>query len=117
MVLRGRFIPATVVLGLMLAVKPWAVFLLPMMVTREDVRNRSFRAPLTAIGVAAAMWSPFILATIQTLEGMRPTVRLAPDSVLRLFGFDSSSVSSELRYVQLGLALTMVAVVAGGGGG
>ena len=58
------------------------------------------------------MWSPFILATIQTLEGMRPTVRLAPDSVLRLFGFDSSSVSSALRYVQLGLALTMVAVVA-----
>lgn len=112
MVLRARFIPAAVVLGLMLAVKPWAIFLLPMLVTREHVRRRSFRAPLTAVGVAAALWSPFILASVQTLDGIQPTVRLAPDSVLRLLGFDSTSVPSALRYFQLGLAFAAVAVVA-----
>ncbi len=111
LILRGRPVLAAVVIGVVIAVKPWAVFLIPMVMTRQDLRDRRFAAPLTAVLVAGALWSPFFLASTRTLDGLRPTVRLAPDSVLRLFGADSADLPSALRILQLGLALVAVAVV------
>lgn len=112
LVLRGRPIPAAVLIGITLALKPWALFMLPMLMSLDDVRARRITAPLVAIGVGAAFWSPFLLGSSKTLDGLRPTVRLAPDSVLRLFGIDSANVPPLLRYLQLGLALVAVAIVA-----
>lgn len=111
LMLRDKPIPAAVVLGLMLAVKPWVVFLIPLLLWRAPPGWRRFRPAMLCLAVGAALWSPFFIASFRTLDGLRPHVEVAPDSVLHLFGFAASQVPSGLRFVQLGLALGAVAVV------
>lgn len=109
--LEERRIPTAVLVGVMLAVKPWSLFLLPLTLTRDDIRMRRFRAPLISLGVGVLFWSPFLVVSSKTLDGLRPTVGLASDSVLTLLGFHTGHVPSGLRSLQLGLALAAVAFV------
>ncbi|MUH52644.1 MAG: hypothetical protein F2789_15715 [Actinobacteria bacterium] len=111
LMLRGKPIPAAVVLGLMLAVKPWAVFLVPLLAWRGAPGWRRFRPTMVCLAVGGALWSPFVIASIKTIDGFRPHVDVAPDSVLNLFGVAPDHVPSGLRFVQLGLAIAAVAAV------
>ena len=68
-------------------VKPWAVLLVPITLVPASVPGRigeRLRGPITSIAVAAALWSPFVVSDPSTLSNLKPTVWLAPDSVLRL---------------------------------
>jgi hypothetical protein len=123
----GRW--SAVLIGLAIAVKPWAVFFLPLTLgvtpgnhtaarTRDTslrTRARALVGPLLAVAVAAVCWAPFVIADSGTLRALRPTVNLAPDSVLALFISDSSSIPEWLRTAQLvlGLALGLVLVLRG----
>ena len=93
LVLRSKPIPAAVVLGLMLAVKPWAVFLIPLLVWRAAPGWRRFKPTLLCLGIGAALWSPFFIASVKTIDGFRPQVDVAPDSVLSLFRFGAGDVA------------------------
>ena len=109
---RGRFVPAAVAVGLMLAVKPWAVFLLPLTLRPTERGWRRVTMPAVSLAVGAACWAPFLVASPGTLDGMRPPVRVAADSVVRLFGADvGGDVPAVLRMAQLTIALLVVAVV------
>lgn len=105
-----RRLMTAVLIGVALAIKPWAIFLLPMTLHRADWRTRRGLYPLVSIAVGSLLWAPFFIADPGTLDGMRPTVRLAPDSVLRLFGFAGEELSPLLRVGQLVLALVIVTV-------
>lgn len=115
LIVRNQRFAAALLIGIALAVKPWAIFLLPLTMDRADWRSRRGTYPLVSVATGALIWAPFIIADRGTLDGFRPTVRLAPDSVLRLFGFDGTDLSSTLRMSQLLIALiiTTVAVLRG----
>ncbi len=111
---RGR---AAIALGLAVTVKPWAVILLPILLFEragEAQRGHGLHpivrrwAPLcAAVAVAAAVWAPFVLTVPDTIEAIRPTVAVAPDSVLQLVGLTSSSQLDWLRPAQFVLAITL----------
>jgi len=109
LVARHRRIAAAVLIGIAIAVKPWAVLLIPLTIDLSSWRRRGLLAPLVSAGVGAALWSPFLLADARTLDGLRPTVRLAPDSVLRLLGLTAADLSPSFRSIQLVLATIAVA--------
>ena len=64
-------------------------------------RPRDLRAPITACGVAAIAWLPFVIGAPDSLKALRPTVDLAPDSVLAPFGVTDGSMPGWLRVAQL----------------
>lgn len=107
LVLRDRRIAAAVVVGVALAVKPWSIFLLPITLRRVSLRSREALVPLVSVVVGGALWSPFVLTHPGALRGLSPTVWLAPDSVLRLFGGSAADLTSTMRTVQLLLALAL----------
>ena len=106
LVRRDRRLAAAVLIGVTLAVKPWAVFLLPMSLRPDDLGTRRMALPAVSIAVGAILWAPFVLSDPATLSGLKPTVRLAPDSVVRLVtGTRFVEAPSWLRILQLVLAL------------
>ena len=109
---RGGHVGAAVAVGVMLAVKPWAVFLLPLTLRPHEQGWRRFAMPVVSIGVGAACWAPFLLTSSGTLDGLRPPVAVAADSVVQLFGVGvGGDVPAALRMSQLIVALVVVAVV------
>jgi hypothetical protein len=109
---RGRHVPAAVAVGLMLAVKPWAVFLLPLTPRPTERGWRRVAMPAVSVAVGAVCWAPFLVASSGTLDGMRPPVLVAADSVVQLFGANvGGDVPAVLRMAQLTIALSVVAVV------
>lgn len=101
----GRRLLTALLVGVTLAVKPWAVFLLPLTLTPGVGPKERRRALLISLAVGAVLWLPFFIAAPSTIEALRPTVRVAKDSVLRLFGVTSSHVPTIVRIVQLLVAL------------
>lgn len=109
---RGGHLRAAVAVGVMLAVKPWAVFLLPLTLRPSAVGWRRIAMPAVSVAVGALCWAPFLLATSGTLDGLRPPVRVAADSVVQLFGVGvGGDVPAALRMAQLVVALVVVSVV------
>lgn len=96
---------AGLAIGLAIAAKPWGVIFLPLTLAS---RERDWRAPMVAGGVAAAAWLPFVIGAPDSLKALRPTVNVAPDSVLALLGVTNDSMPDWLRVAQL-LACVAVA--------
>jgi hypothetical protein len=103
----GHSLSAAVAIGLGIAAKPWGVIFLPLTLA---TRPRDVRAPIVAGTVAALAWLPFIIGAPASLKALRPTVNLAPDSVLTLFGMTTDSIPDWLRVAQL-IACIAVACV------
>lgn len=103
----GRSIAAAVAIGIAVACKPWGVVFLPLTLA---TRPRDLRAPIVAGAVAAAAWLPFIIGAPNSLKALRPTVNVASDSVLALFGVTTESMPDWMRVAQL-LACLAVAMV------
>lgn len=109
---RGGHVGAAVAVGLMLAVKPWAVFLLPLTLRPGEAGWRRISMPMVSVAVGAACWAPFLVASSGTLDGLRPPVQVAADSVVQLFGVAvGGDVPAALRMAQLVVALAVVATV------
>ena len=104
--------PAAILLGLSIAVKPWAIVLLPITLCRRGSWRRRLEAPALSATIGVVMWAPFILFAPDTLKSMRPTVNLASDSVLRIFGATTDNIPASLRTAQLLAALAVAAIVA-----
>ena len=115
---RGRRIPAAALLGLTLAIKPWAVIFLPLVLAggqpHDDLpgrgRDQRRRAALIAVLVGVLLWAPFVLAYPKTISAIKPVVNVAPDSVLHLFGVTTANLPSSMRVFQLLAAMVVVAV-------
>lgn len=106
---RDRRVAAAVVLGVALAVKPWSLFLLPMTLRTDGPWSRRLAGPFVSVIVGGILWSPFVLATPDTLDGIRPTVWNAPDSVARLVTGAAAPLPASMRVVQLLVCLGAVA--------
>ena len=104
--------PAAILLGLSIAVKPWAIVLLPITLCRAGSWRRRLEGPALSATIGGVMWAPFILFAPDTLKSMRPTVNLASDSVLRIFGATSNDIPASLRTAQLLAALAVATIVA-----
>jgi hypothetical protein len=64
-------------------------------------RPRDVRAPIVACSVAALAWLPFVVGAPDSLKALRPTVHLAPDSVLTIFGVTDDSIPGWLGVAEL----------------
>lgn len=105
----GKPLVAALAIGIGIACKPWGVIFLPLTLA---TRPRDLRAPIVAGAVAAAAWLPFVIGAPDSLKALRPTVNVAPDSVLALFGVTTDSMPDWMRVAQLLACLTVAAVVA-----
>lgn len=108
---RNRTVVGAVLLGFAIATKPWAVILVPLTMGGVGPIRQRLRSPCIAVGLGALLWLPFLIAEPKTLQSMRPTVNIAPDSVLQLFGVTNDSIPQWLRTAQLLGALLLTAVV------
>ncbi len=108
---RRRHVTAAVALGIALAVKPWAVFLLPVLMRPGDTWRRRVALPCLSLAIGAVTWAPFLLASRGTIDGARPAVWVAPDSVYRLYTGSSSTMPTALRLVQLVVCVLAVSWV------
>ena len=108
---QGKSAFAAVLIGIAIATKPWAVILVPLTLAPVGPLWQRLRAPLLANAVGALFWLPFFIAEPHTLSSMRPTVDIAADSVLQLFGMTNASMPTWLRSAQL-LGALCVATIA-----
>jgi hypothetical protein len=111
----GRPLSAAVAIGIGIATKPWGVIFLPLTLTANPVDprdgRRDWRAPILAGCVAAVAWLPFIVGAPDSLKALRPTVDLAEDSVLALFGLTDESMPGWLRVAQLLACLAVASIL------
>jgi hypothetical protein len=105
----GRPLRAAVAIGIGIAAKPWGIIFLPLTLAR---RPRDWRAPVAAAAIAGAAWLPFIVGAPDSLKAMRPTVNVAPDSVLALLGVTTDSLPDWMRAAQLIACLAVATVLA-----
>ncbi|MGZ6962525.1 MAG: glycosyltransferase 87 family protein [Ilumatobacteraceae bacterium] len=103
-----RPIRAGVAIGIGIAAKPWGIIFLPLLLAS---RRRDWRAPLIAGVIAAVAWLPFIVGAPDSLKAMRPTVNVAPDSVLALFGVTNDSLPGWMRAAQLVAGIAVAAAL------
>ena len=112
---------AALVLGVSLAIKPWAVMFLPLAIDPasltvvDDARvgavqrwRHRLSGPVVALVTGGAFWLPFVVASPDTLNGIRPQVSIAADSVLHLVTRQWGGVPAGLRVAQLLLGLAVV---------
>jgi hypothetical protein len=104
----GRSLSAAVAIGVGIAAKPWGVIFLPLTLA---TRPRDLRAPVVAGAVAGVAWLPFIIGAPDSLKALRPTVHLAADSVLALFGLTDTSLPGWLRVAQLIACLVVASIL------
>lgn len=110
---RSQPVPATVLLALAAAAKPWAVVFVPLCAL--PLHAGSWRRPLVAAGAAVATWLPFIVAEPGTLDTSRFEITNDPTSSLRFFGVDAATTPEWIRPAQLLGGLAIVAVLVGVG--
>ncbi len=104
----GRSRVAALAIGIGIAAKPWGIIFLPLTLA---TRPRDLRAPLVTALVAATAWLPFIVGAPDSLKALRPTVELAPDSVLAVFGLTNDSMPGWLRVAQLLACLAVASIL------
>src|SRR4051812_37907451 len=99
----GRPLLAAIAVGVGIASKPWGVIFFPFtLIGAARGRHRlDWRPPVLAALVAAAAWLPFIVRAPNSLKGLRPTVNVAADSVMALFGVTTETMPDWLRVAQL----------------
>jgi hypothetical protein len=95
-----------VLIGIAIATKPWAVMFLPLALEELGPWRRRLRPVVVAGLIGALAWAPFVVHDTQTLHSLRPTVNVAADSVLSLFGA-SNEPPGWMRVAQLVLALVV----------
>jgi len=105
----GRPLWVGLAVGIAVAAKPWGVIFLPLTLAS---RRRDWRAPLLSGAVASLAWLPFIIGAPDSLKALRPTVNVASDSVLALFGVTNESMPDWLRVAQLLACITVAGVLA-----
>ena len=96
-----RPVLAGAALALAIAVKPWAVGFLPLLLALPRSR---IRAAVTAAAGTALAWAPFILANPRTLGALHPPVGLSPASGLHALGARGVYVPPWGRTAQLLIA-------------
>jgi hypothetical protein len=105
----GRPLTAGLAIGISVITKPWGIIFLPLTLAS---RPRDWRAPFVAGAVAAIAWMPFILGAPDSLKSLRPTVNVARDSVLALFGVTTDSMPDWMRVAQLVACLAIASFLA-----
>ena len=106
---RGRPRIAVLLLGVTLAIKPWAVLFVPLTLGGRGPWYRQVVPPLVSIGIGGLFWLPFVLASPDTLDGIRPSVEIAADSIVHLVLRDRmAEVPAALRVTQLLLGMVVV---------
>ncbi len=100
-----------VLLVVAIAAKPWAVILFPLLLV-EVVRSRPswWRTLLPAAfagALVAAVWLPFLLSSPGISHAIRPTVEVAPDSVLVPLGLSQGQLPDWLRIAQFVVAFVV----------
>ncbi len=123
--LGGRTIVAALAIGLGVAIKPWAVIFLPLTMSRTSMEPagcqavaraatagdrlarsmHALRGPLAAAVIASIFWLPFLIAHPATLRTLRPTVHIAPDSVLAALRLGDVPDNPGFRIAQLVIAI------------
>ena len=91
--------------------KPWAAVFLPLLLDRDSPVRRSAAAAAVAGAGILLVWSPFLLgdpSTAAHLAGF--TIRVAPDSALRVLDVTAARTPGWDRGAQLGIGLVLVAV-------
>jgi len=101
-----------VALGVGMALKPWGIVALPLVLAVP--RRDWWRSILAAGTVTVGAWLPFVLADPATLSALRPQVNTSPASVLGLLGvaFDPPGWIRPLQFATA-LLLGAVAVARG----
>ena len=106
---RGRPRIAVLLVGVTLAIKPWAVLLVPVTLGERGPWYRRALPPVLSIGIGGLFWLPFVLASPDTLDGIRPSVEIAADSIVHLVLRDRmAEVPAALRVTQLLLGMVVV---------
>jgi hypothetical protein len=93
-------------LGVAIAAKPWGIVVLPLVFALTG--RARWKALAIAAGIACVAWLPFAVADAKTLSVLRPTVGVAPQSVMHLLGAPPGTVTKWTKWtrsVQLGCAL------------
>ena len=103
-----RELRAAILVGLMVAWKPWAVVGLPMLWGC----SRKSKALLIAIAIPAACWLPFILGDLSTLSAVGHGFELQQNSPLRVLGLSGKTIPDWWRTVELAGALAGAALAA-----
>jgi hypothetical protein len=100
-VLADRPVLAGLAMAGAIAAKPWAIGFVPVLLVLERERLVALGSALA--GVAAA-WSPFVIATPDTLAALHPPVGVAPSSGLRVLGYRGDVIPAWDRIGQFVLA-------------
>ncbi len=108
---RDRGALAAVLIGIAIATKPWAVILVPLTFGTVGPLWKRIQPPLISCVVGGCLWLPFFIAEPHTLRALKPTVNVAPDSVLAVFGLANNSIPGWLRIAQLLGALALATLV------
>jgi hypothetical protein len=104
----GRPLSAGLAIGIAVAAKPWGVIFMPLTLATRPLDRR---APVVAIAVASLAWLPFIIGAPASMRALRPTVNVAPDSVLALFGVTTESMPGWMRVAQLMSCLAVASLL------
>ncbi|HUR18540.1 MAG TPA: hypothetical protein VMZ51_06335 [Acidimicrobiales bacterium] len=95
-------------LGAGMALKPWGVVALPLVLALP--RRDWWRAAGLAGAVTAVAWLPFVFGDHGTLSSLRPQSLTSPASVLGLLGLPFEDSPGWVRPLQFGSALVLGAV-------
>ena len=95
-------------LGVGMALKPWGIIGLPLILALP--RRCRLRATAIAGVITVVAWIPFVLADSSTLSAVRPQALTSPASVLGLFGVPFGDAPLWVRPVQFGAALVLGSV-------
>lgn len=111
---RDRWWLASILVGLAIATKPWALVMAPVLLALP--REQWSRAALAGMAAAALPWLPFIVAdhgTVSALAGFHPTIDRR--SALHTLGVPFGVAPGWARSVQLllGCAFTTAVVIRG----
>ena len=95
-------------LGVGMALKPWGIVGLPLVLALP--RPQWWRAAGVAGAVTAVAWLPFVIGDPGTLAAVRPQALISPASVLGLLGVPFADAPAWVRPVQFGAALLIGSV-------
>jgi len=95
-------------LGVGMALKPWGIVALPLVLALP--RRHWWRAAGVAGAITAVAWLPFVLADPATLGAVRPQALTSSASVLGLLGVPFADAPLWVRPLQFGAALLLGSV-------